>query len=91
MRRQRAKQMVPDATCSGEGGHGRGWDTLRSTQEMMPQVTLFWRCKGLPRDTTHSPTRSPALLPILTVGSGSELFTRMTARSLTLSKLATPP
>mmetsp|Transcript_34234 Transcript_34234/g.86241 ORF Transcript_34234/g.86241 Transcript_34234/m.86241 type:complete len:266 (+) Transcript_34234:427-1224(+) len=64
---------------------------FRSTQEMMPWVTLFCRCSGLPSETTHSPTRSPMLLPSLTTGSGSRLRTCSTAMSLTRSKLATSP
>lgn len=58
--------------------------TLRSTQLIMPAVTLFCRCRGLPRASTHSPARRPLEVPSLTAGKGCLLITCRTARSETL-------
>lgn len=60
--------------------------TLRSTQLMMPAVTLFCRCRGLPRASTHSPARRPLEVPSLTEGKGCLLMICTTARSETLKQ-----
>lgn len=65
-------------------GKKTGGFTLRSTQLIMPAVTLFCRCRGLPRASTHSPARRPLEVPSLTEGKGCLLRTCTTARSETL-------
>lgn len=56
----------------------------------MPAVTVFWRLKGLPRATTHSPGRTSLLLPRGRVGRlfWKKIFTSLfTFYSNILSKI----
>lgn len=76
--------MDPILQLQGVRAHKTEGVTLRSTQLMMPAVTLFCRCRGLPRASTHSPARRPLEVPSLTEGKGCLLMICTTARSETL-------
>lgn len=58
--------------------------TFRPVQDTIPAVTLLCNVRGLPSARTHSPTRIPSLLPILTVGRASAASTLTSARSESL-------
>ena len=55
---------------------------MRPLALTMPAVTVWPRPKGLPMASTHSPTSRFSELPNGTVGRGSGLLTRSSARSV---------
>lgn len=61
-------------------------NTCLPAQETMPAVTLFCSVSGLPRASTHSPTRISLLLPSFTTGRDPPASILTIAKSDTLSK-----